>query len=303
MSLPHYPPTAAQPLSALGFDFGSHRIGVAFGQTVTGTAQPLGVLKANDGSPDWDRIAQLLSEWQPSCLVVGLPYNLDGSTSELLTRATKFGHRLQGRFGLPVYGVDERLSTVAAIEQVTGANEARSKAKARTKPKAKSKPGRAKANYNSNKLHDDSACDGNNSREVVLAMVTIRVVAVLAMLIIRALVVPAMATIRARIVLLTMAIIQARATTKTRPSTMWPPKSSSPPGSTNWPNTNLVTRHNQPLSSQLLQALLQGLHSQGGAGLDGGLHLGHLILPNKVADGGGGQHNLAGGDAATVRLL
>ena len=112
-------PSSPRPRSALGFDFGTHRIGVAYGQGVTGTAKPLCVLKAEDGTPDWARIAELKAQWQPDCMVVGLPYNLDGSDGELLTRAMKFGRRLQGRFNLPVYGMDERLSSRAAIERVT----------------------------------------------------------------------------------------------------------------------------------------------------------------------------------------
>ncbi|MGI9250711.1 MAG: Holliday junction resolvase RuvX [Pseudohongiellaceae bacterium] len=124
------PPESQQPVSALGFDFGTQRIGVAFGQTLTGTAQALCVIKANDGVPDWERIAALITEWQPNCLVVGLPYNMDGSDSELLTRATRFGNRLQNRFKLPVYGVDERLSSQAAIEQIAQSEQHSGKRKA-----------------------------------------------------------------------------------------------------------------------------------------------------------------------------
>jgi putative Holliday junction resolvase len=57
-----------------------------------------------------------MNTWQPDLLVVGLPYNMDGSDSDLLLRATKFGNRLHGRFHLPCYGIDERLSSKAAEE-------------------------------------------------------------------------------------------------------------------------------------------------------------------------------------------
>lgn len=116
--LPRLPADLQAVVAALGFDYGTQRIGVAVGQSISGSAQPLTVLRARDGIPDWAQIAALIEQWQPGALVVGLPYNMDGSESELLLRAVKFGKRLHGRFGQPVFGVDERLSSRAAIEQV-----------------------------------------------------------------------------------------------------------------------------------------------------------------------------------------
>lgn len=100
--------------SLLAFDYGSGQIGVAIGQTLTHTANPLAVLKARDGIPDWLQIEKLLSEWRPDQLLVGLPLNMDGSESDFCQRARKFARRLHGRFGIPVGMVDERLSTFAA---------------------------------------------------------------------------------------------------------------------------------------------------------------------------------------------
>jgi len=98
----------------LGFDYGTQKIGVAVGQSITGTARELSVLKARDGVPNWDEIATLLKEWQPDALIVGLPLNMDGSGSDISARAEKFARRLHGRFGLPVHLHDERLSSFAA---------------------------------------------------------------------------------------------------------------------------------------------------------------------------------------------
>jgi len=79
-----------------------------------GSANPLMVLKARDGIPDWGQIERLLEEWQPDRLLVGLPLNMDGSESEFCARTRKFARRLHGRFGLKVSMVDERLSTFEA---------------------------------------------------------------------------------------------------------------------------------------------------------------------------------------------
>lgn len=106
----------AEPQSVLGFDYGKQHIGLAIGQRLTGTAQPLGSLKAREGIPDWQQVERLLAEWQPDLLVVGLPLNMDGSEQPLTQAARKFGNRLHGRFGLPVVWFDERLTTAEARE-------------------------------------------------------------------------------------------------------------------------------------------------------------------------------------------
>lgn len=101
-------------LTLLGFDFGMKSIGVAVGQTVTKSAKPLTALKAQGGDPDWRLLAQLIEEWRPDALVVGVPYNMDGSDQLITQAATSFAYNLKQRFKLPVYLVDERLTTVEA---------------------------------------------------------------------------------------------------------------------------------------------------------------------------------------------
>ncbi|UJJ30080.1 Holliday junction resolvase RuvX [Halopseudomonas maritima] len=103
---------------ALAFDYGTRQIGVAVGQTLTGSAEPLTNLRARDGVPDWDQLARLIREWQPNVLVVGLPLNMDGSASDMSERAARFARRLNGRFQLPVETVDERLSTFEAKQHL-----------------------------------------------------------------------------------------------------------------------------------------------------------------------------------------
>ncbi|HEY3700188.1 MAG TPA: Holliday junction resolvase RuvX [Spongiibacteraceae bacterium] len=101
-------------ICVLAFDFGTQRIGVAIGQSITNTASPLSAINAKDGIPRWEEIAALIIEWKPQQLLVGLPLNMDGSESEISARAKKFANRLHGRFGLPVQLWDERLSSFEA---------------------------------------------------------------------------------------------------------------------------------------------------------------------------------------------
>ncbi|MEN8107866.1 MAG: Holliday junction resolvase RuvX [Pseudomonadota bacterium] len=100
----------------LGFDFGRQRIGVATGQTITGTASALETLQSRNDQPDWNAISTLIRTWQPAALVVGLPLHADGSDSAMTGAARRFIRQLEGRYRLPVYGMDERLSSRAAAD-------------------------------------------------------------------------------------------------------------------------------------------------------------------------------------------
>lgn len=95
----------------LGFDFGSKKIGVAVGQSTTYMASPLQTLRAINQSPNWNAISQLIHEWQPVGLVVGISKQFDGSDNPITPRMLKFCRQLEGRFQLPVYQQDETLST------------------------------------------------------------------------------------------------------------------------------------------------------------------------------------------------
>ena len=97
--------------TVLAFDYGLRQMGVAMGQTLTGSAQGLCILKAHDGIPNWDEVSKLLDEWAPDLILVGLPLNMDNSESELSRLARKFARRLQGRFNANVLMVDERLTS------------------------------------------------------------------------------------------------------------------------------------------------------------------------------------------------
>ncbi|MDH3559726.1 MAG: Holliday junction resolvase RuvX [Gammaproteobacteria bacterium] len=98
----------------LGFDFGLQRIGVAVGQEITGTATALRTVTAVDGKPDWKTLSELVQTWQPDALVVGLPLHADASVAGITQAVKRFIRQLEGRFHLPVYCMDERLSSQAA---------------------------------------------------------------------------------------------------------------------------------------------------------------------------------------------
>lgn len=103
-----------RPATVLAFDFGLRQIGVAVGNCLLDTTQPLAIIAAKEGIPDWSLVDRVVSEWQPDLLLVGDPLNMDGSESELSTRARKFARRLHGRLGLPIEMADERLSSFEA---------------------------------------------------------------------------------------------------------------------------------------------------------------------------------------------
>ena len=100
--------------TVLAFDFGETRIGVAEGDAEVGTAHPISTVTGESNDAKFAAIARLIKEWQPKHLVVGLPVYNDGTEHELTRLSRKFGRRLHGRFNLPVYWVDERMSSLYA---------------------------------------------------------------------------------------------------------------------------------------------------------------------------------------------
>jgi putative Holliday junction resolvase len=105
--------TAAVPSTFLAFDFGTKRIGVAVGNALTGGAQALQTVAA-EGDARFEAIGRLMREWQPSALVVGVPFHPDGAAHDNTERARRFARQLHGRFKLPVHEVDERYTTTEA---------------------------------------------------------------------------------------------------------------------------------------------------------------------------------------------
>jgi putative Holliday junction resolvase len=107
-------PSRATPRIALAFDYGRRRIGMAAGDTLTASAAPRPAVAAHDGVPDWTAITREVRALSPHVLVVGVPYNADGTDGSMAQAARDFGIQLSERFALPVEHVDEHGSSLEA---------------------------------------------------------------------------------------------------------------------------------------------------------------------------------------------
>jgi putative holliday junction resolvase len=108
----------------LGFDFGKKRVGIATGDTVTGSAAPFGAISSTGTGIDWRAIERLLTQFKPEVLVVGSPRHADGTESPLSAAADRFADELARRGGIPVERCDEFGSSIEATEALRGARRA-----------------------------------------------------------------------------------------------------------------------------------------------------------------------------------
>ncbi len=112
---PAPPAAGSRPAQlVMAFDFGRRRIGVACGDTLSRNASPLAAVANTAAGPSWSAVDSLMRDWRPDLIVVGLPYNADGSESGMSGQARTFSDELAGRYALPVRLVDERYSSLEA---------------------------------------------------------------------------------------------------------------------------------------------------------------------------------------------
>lgn len=111
---------ACVPTIVFAFDFGTRRIGVASGDTLTRTARGLKTFERTSDIP-WPAIAALVAEYRPSQLIVGVPYNMDGTPTLLTDAARAFARELRIRLSLPACLMDERLSSREAEAELRDA--------------------------------------------------------------------------------------------------------------------------------------------------------------------------------------
>ncbi len=105
-------------MTLMGFDFGTRRIGVAVGQSIIASARPLAIIENRNGRPAWDDLAQLIADWQPEALIVGLPRHADDSPHPLKAAIERFCRQLHGRYQLPVHTIDESFSSREAVQRM-----------------------------------------------------------------------------------------------------------------------------------------------------------------------------------------
>ncbi len=110
--------TAPAARTVLSFDYGLRRIGVAVGNTLTGTAEALATVAADDGLPDWRAVDRLVADWRPAAIVAGVPYNMAGRDARITTAALQFADALGQRYGIEVHRVDERLTSREAEDDL-----------------------------------------------------------------------------------------------------------------------------------------------------------------------------------------
>jgi putative Holliday junction resolvase len=110
-----------RPTTVLALDFGLRRIGIASGDTLTRSARPRGAIGNGSGGPDWAALRRVLDDLRPARIVVGEPYNADGSASLLTEYARRYAAELQQHSALPVDLVDERWSSQDAEERLRAA--------------------------------------------------------------------------------------------------------------------------------------------------------------------------------------
>jgi putative holliday junction resolvase len=115
--------------TVLSFDYGLRRIGVAVGNTLTGTAEALATIAADGGEPDWRAVDRLVADWRPGAIVAGVPYNMAGRDARLTTAALRFAEELGRRYGIEVHRVDERLTSREAEDDLRERRRSGAKAK------------------------------------------------------------------------------------------------------------------------------------------------------------------------------
>jgi putative holliday junction resolvase len=132
----------------LGLDYSRRKIGVATGQTITATASALTTISNVAGQTNWNKLDEIINQWKPRCLVVGLPLTMDGKEQQTTTAAREFGQQLQQHYSIQVHFMDERLSSKEA-SVILGYD-------GNTSPRRHNKPGRKVKKNNRNGSDIDS---------------------------------------------------------------------------------------------------------------------------------------------------
>ena len=102
----------------IGFDFGQKRIGVAIGNNISKSAQALITIESASNNQKFEAIQKIMDEWQPVSIVVGVPFNVDGSEHKVTNLCKKFAKQLEQKYALPIHLIDERYTSIEASYEI-----------------------------------------------------------------------------------------------------------------------------------------------------------------------------------------
>lgn len=114
----HQAPVKQREGNIIGFDFGQRRIGVAIGNNISKTAQPLITIESTTNNQTFEAIQKIMEEWRPVSIVVGVPFNVDGSEHKVTNLSKKFAKQLEQKYLLPTHLIDERYTSIEANHEL-----------------------------------------------------------------------------------------------------------------------------------------------------------------------------------------
>jgi putative holliday junction resolvase len=114
----HYQSGNQKEGNVIGFDFGQKRIGVAVGNNISKTAQALITIDSSSNNQKFEAIQKIIEEWQPISIVVGVPFNVDGSEHKVTNLSKKFAKQLEQKYSLPIHLIDERYTSIEASHEI-----------------------------------------------------------------------------------------------------------------------------------------------------------------------------------------
>jgi putative Holliday junction resolvase len=114
----HYSSQNQTEGNIIGFDFGEKRIGVAIGNNISKSAQALITIESASSNQKFEAIQKIMDEWQPVSIVVGVPFNVDGSEHNVTNLCKKFAKQLEQKYALPIHLIDERYTSIEASYEI-----------------------------------------------------------------------------------------------------------------------------------------------------------------------------------------
>lgn len=106
-------------MNVIGIDYGVSKIGVAVGNTQTSSSSPLEIITNTKSGINWPQLETIIQEWKPQVIIVGQPFNMDGSESEMMKEVKLFADILKERINIKIEFFDERLTSFEAKQMDT----------------------------------------------------------------------------------------------------------------------------------------------------------------------------------------